>query len=280
MAVVKLDRREVPKVWGRADLPAMFARRSASREPIGEIWFEHPAGRDAELLVKYLFTSAKLSVQVHPDDEAARRAGHERGKEEAWLVLDADPGAVIGVGLTRPVGKEELRRAALDGSIETMLDWRPAAAGDVYSLKAGTVHALGAGLVIVEVQQKVDLTYRLYDYGRPRELHLDEAIAVANPAPCGPAVSPCRRDDGREILVAGGAFVLERWCRPLSASLQASGDRPVWLAMIGGQARVEDWTLEPGTVWLVDAEARLDLDPESQILAAYPGGDVEEHLLA
>jgi mannose-6-phosphate isomerase len=280
VTVIQLSRKRVAKVWGRQDLPAMFADESGGDEPTGEIWFEHPGGRDVELLVKYLFTSDKLSIQVHPDDESARQSGYQRGKEEAWLVLDAEPGAAIGVGFKSPIDKEALRTAALDGSIETLLDWRPAAPGDVYHLEAGTVHALGAGLTIVEVQQNVDLTYRLYDYGRPRELHLDQAIAAARPLPYQPVMTPYRRSDGREILVAGGAFVLERWSQPVSACLRVQGDRPVWLAMIKGAGRLDDQILNPGSVWMADASVPFVIDPEAELLAAYPGGALDDALLA
>jgi mannose-6-phosphate isomerase len=280
VTVIQLSQKRVAKVWGRRDLPAMFAGESGGNEPTGEIWFEHPGGRDVDLLVKYLFTSDKLSIQVHPDDELARQGGYRRGKEEAWLVLDADPGAVIGVGLKSPIDKEALRAAALDGSIETLLDWRPAASGDVYYLEAGTVHALGAGLTVVEIQLNVDLTYRLYDYGRPRELHLDQGVAAARPLPYRPAMTPYRRGEGREILVAGGAFVLERWSRPTSACLRPQGDRPVWLAMIKGTGRLDGQILKPGSVWMADAPVPLAIDPEAELLAAYPGSAVADALLA
>src|SRR5436190_23865128 len=108
LAAHRLPSRHVERIWGRRDLAGAFAAPAAmADEPIGEIWFEDKAG--AELLVKYLFTSERLSIQVHPDDEAARAAGHERGKDEAWYVLSAEPGAVIGLGLTREVTRDALR---------------------------------------------------------------------------------------------------------------------------------------------------------------------------
>src|SRR5690606_21069723 len=123
-----------------------------------------------QLLVKYIFTSEKLSVQVHPSDaQAALGEPGDRGKEECWLVLDAEPGAQLGLGLTRNLAQDELRAAALDGSIEDMLGWRSVSPGDFFRILPGTVHAIGPGLSLVEVQQNSDTTYRLYDYGRPRE---------------------------------------------------------------------------------------------------------------
>lgn len=279
MTATRLVEKRVEKVWGRRDLPEMFGGAWRGDEPLGEIWFEHPAGADVELLVKYLFTSERLSIQVHPGDQAAVRSGHRRGKEEAWLILSAEPGALIGIGLREPVSNEALRRAALDGSIEQMIDWRPARAGDFYYSPAGTVHALGPGLALIEIQQNVDLTYRLYDYGRPRELHLEEGVEAANPAPYAAPMAPYRRADGREILAEGRAFVLERWTKAVSTVLHAGEERPLWLVPVGGGGEVAGRPLQPGTVWLADGATALTLGPGSELLVAYPGGEVEEALL-
>ena len=151
MTATMLRPRPVEKIWGRRDLPAWLGAFPQRGAPIGEVWFEDPSGRERALLIKYLFTSEKLSVQVHPDDRLARRQGHSRGKDEAWWVLSADEGATIGLGLTRPIGKQELRAAACDGSIAALLDWRPVAAGDCLYSPAGTVHAIGAGLALIEI---------------------------------------------------------------------------------------------------------------------------------
>ncbi|GMM93417.1 class I mannose-6-phosphate isomerase [Qipengyuania sp. MTN3-11] len=171
---MKLATRTVEKVWGRCELPAPFERTYS--KPVGEIWFEPPAMLDG-LLIKYLFTSEKLSVQVHPGEGQAGPG--QPGKEECWLVLDADADARLAIGFRRAVSAEEMRAAARDGSIEELLQWHRVQAGDFFYLPAGTVHAIGPGLTLVEVQQNTDITYRLYDYGRPRELHLDQAMAVA-----------------------------------------------------------------------------------------------------
>lgn len=188
--VTRLETIIVDKPWGRTDIPRDFGDFGDRR--VGEIWFSHPDGVDAPIMVKFLFTSERLSIQVHPDDEAAAKAGYPRGKEECWLVLDADPGAELGVGLNAPTTHKALREAALDGSIVDMVDWRAAKTGDFVYNRAGTIHAIGAGLTVVEVQQNVDCTYRLYDYGRPRELHLDAGLAVSETAP---------RPDDRDGLV-------------------------------------------------------------------------------
>jgi len=173
-----LPTRLVEKVWGREILPAPFAAPTDAR--IGEIWFEPPPELD-DLLVKYLFTSEKLSVQVHPSDTNALPS--EAGKEECWLVLDAEPGAKLAIGFNEEFAPGQIETAARDGSIEDLLTWHDVSVGDIYYLPAGTVHAIGPGLALLEVQQNSDTTFRLYDYGRPRELHLERAMAVAD---CGP----------------------------------------------------------------------------------------------
>lgn len=204
--VTRLDTIIVDKPWGRTNIPRDFGDFGDRR--VGEIWFSHPDGVDAPIMVKFLFTSERLSIQVHPDDEAAAKAGYPRGKEECWLVLDAEPGAELGVGLSAATTREALHGAALDGSIVDLVDWRPARAGDFVYNRAGTIHAIGAGLTIVEVQQNVDCTYRLYDYGRPRELHLDAGLAVSATAP-----RPDERDgrvtaSDNRVLVDGPHFRL------------------------------------------------------------------------
>lgn len=185
-----LQRHLVTKPWGRLRLPPPFD--SQHDEKIGEIWYQMAEnganGRMSlpnplPLMVKYLFTSEKLSIQVHPSDEQAAKIGLPSGKEECWLVLDAQPDAVLGIGLKQDISAEALRDAALSGEIEQMVDWKPVKRGDFYYIPAGTIHAIGGGVSLIEVQQNADITYRLYDYGRPRELHLDEAIMAALPAP-------------------------------------------------------------------------------------------------
>ena len=169
--------------WGVDALPPPFVNPPGQR--IGEVWFTPPAAL-AALLVKYIFTSEKLSVQVHPAD--AQAPVGQRGKEECWLITGAEPGATLAIGFNAPITPAEMRKAALDGSIEGLLAWHPAKAGDFFYIPAGTVHAIGPGLSLIEVQQNSDITYRLYDYGRPRELHLDAGIAVAHGVPHDPGL--------------------------------------------------------------------------------------------
>lgn len=198
---MKLATRTVEKVWGRRDLPPPFAVPGS--EPVGEIWFEPPPELP-QVLVKYLFTSEKLSVQVHPSDAQAPAGG--AGKEECWLVLAAEPGASLAIGFREPITREAMRAAALDGSIEDRLVWHPAQPGDFFYLPAGTVHAIGPGLTLVEVQQNSDITYRLYDYGRPRELHLEQGLAVARGEPYPDRFHRRVEPGASELLVDGPYF--------------------------------------------------------------------------
>jgi mannose-6-phosphate isomerase len=164
--------------WGSTELEPWFPN---SRVKIGEVWFEGPA--DCPLLVKFLFTTAPLSVQVHPDDAYARRHHNSPGKTEMWHILAAQPGARIAAGFREPIPRERLQEAALSGEIEHLLAWYEARPGNTFFIPAGVVHAIGAGLVLCEIQQASDITYRLYDYGRPRELHLEHGVAVSHLGP-------------------------------------------------------------------------------------------------
>ena len=169
------------KVWGTPRTEPWHPS-PGDQKKIGEVWWtDTPA---LPLLYKFLFTSEKLSVQVHPEDDFAHR--HEagsRGKTEMWRILRADPGASIALGFKQTISRDTAIEAARSGAIEELLHWIPVSPGDLYFVPAGTVHAIGAGLALCEVQQNSDVTYRLYDYGRPRELHLDKGFAVADLGP-------------------------------------------------------------------------------------------------
>jgi len=204
--------RTVEKPWGRDTLPEPFSAPAGKR--IGEIWFEPPPQLHS-ILVKYIFTSEALSVQVHPSDEQAAASGETArtgygGKEECWLVIAAEEGAALGVGFKKPIGAEAMRRAALDGTIEDLLTWYPVRPGDFFYIPAGTVHAIGGGVSLVEIQQNSDITYRLYDYGRGRELHLDAGIAVARGEPHDPACRKHLPASGTVELARGRYFTAHR----------------------------------------------------------------------
>ena len=244
-SAVSLPIREVAKPWGCAVLPAPFT--APAGEKIGEIWFEPPPALP-QLLVKYIFTSEALSVQVHPDDAQTTALGlGKQGKEECWLVIDAQPGAVLGIGFDAPVTCEAMRAAALDGSIEQLMTWHPVQGGDFFYIPAGTVHAIGAGVSLIEVQQNSDITYRLYDYGRPRELHLDAGLAVAKGEPHDPALRRHVADRGDVTLVEGPLFRLDRIDgTPDAATLARYGDRPMLVIPREGEIRINGEAIEVG----------------------------------
>ena len=250
---MKLDTKAVEKVWGKRDLPSPFA--APGDEPIGEIWFEPPAELP-QVLVKYLFTSEKLSVQVHPSDAQAP-AGH-RGKEECWLVLDAEPGATLAIGFKRHVDRAAMRAAALDGSIEALLEWHPVESGDFFYLPAGTVHAIGPGLTLVEVQQNSDITYRLYDYGRPRELHLDEGLAVASGEPYPRERRRKVSAAASETLVDGPFFAFSQCAGEPSDAIRAKHSGPVLALPLEGEVTIADKAIEAGECGLARSVEAVD----------------------
>jgi len=269
MTAKRLTTHRVEKPWGRMTLWPGFADPHADGEPVGEIWFQDEDEDAPELLVKYLFTAEKLSIQVHPDDAAARAAGYPRGKDEAWVILDAEPDSTIAIGTHAPVDRDALREAALDGSIESLVDWKPVKAGQVYYSPAGTVHAIGAGITLVEIQQNVDLTYRLYDYGRPRELHLDAGIAVSDAVPFVPNFTPKEETPGRTILAEGPKFVLERW-HGLQGRIALPDGTPGWFVPLVGSGTLDGRPWQAGECWTVEGEASLAASADGDILFAYP----------
>lgn len=259
------------KAWGRrGDSPWGLGLTSAALA-IGEIHHHQPWASDPDLLVKTLFTGDRLSIQVHPDCAAAAKLGLRRGKDEAWVVLAAEPGAVIGLGLRQACDTATLRAAALDGSIVDLLCWHPCAPGDVFYTPAGTIHAIGAGVMLFEIQQNNDVTWRLHDYGRDRGLHLDEGLAMALTnawAPPAPLESP---GPGRELLVFGPGFVLERVRLAGKARLRPAAGRPLWVAVVDGAGRIDAAHFGRGEVWLADAGTALT--GRADLLLAYPGAD-------
>jgi mannose-6-phosphate isomerase len=232
----------VEKPWGRTDLPAVFAGAQGRR--IGEVWFEAPGG-ELPLLIKWLFTSERLSVQVHPNDRQAQAAGARRGKEECWFIVDAEPGATVGIGTTRPLSAEELRDSSLSGEIERLIDWKPVKPGDFWFIPAGTIHAIGDGVRLVEIQQNSDVTYRLYDYGRPRELHLADSMAVSKPVPYADART------GNWLAAAPGELMACDHFRIFKLTednaLTFTGTAPVWVTPILGEAKVNGQAVAIGS---------------------------------
>jgi mannose-6-phosphate isomerase len=218
--------------------PALVGSRTAARY-----------GADFPLLAKFIDAGDRLSIQVHPDDAYAH--SHEahtgfHGKTEAWYILDAASGATVTYGLSRPSTREEFAAAVADGTVETLLGQLPVAPGDVIFVPAGTLHAINAGIVLFEIQQKSDLTYRVYDYdrrdaktGQPRELHLARALAVSSFAPAaGGKVNPLALSPGRDLLIACDYFALERWSGALPRRGNTDPATFEILTLIDGSARL------------------------------------------
>jgi mannose-6-phosphate isomerase len=239
MPVEHTSVRAVRKPWGVSDLQP-WSSIDGTVDAVGELWFER-ADTDAPipaLLLKLLFTSEPLSIQVHPDDTFARAMGMPNGKSEAWYIISAKPGSKIGVGLERRVTPQELRTAIRDGSIVDLVRWRPAEPGDVIFIPAGTIHALGGGIVLAEIQQRSDTTFRLFDYGRQRELHEDNGVAVANAWPLRPAQNPTRLTAERTVLVTSRYFVLERLELPEGSSWALLAEAETWILVLDGHAAI------------------------------------------
>lgn len=270
MTATLLATKRVEKPWGRKRLYPGFPDPAPGGEPIGEVWFQSPHPEAPELLIKYLFTSEKLSVQDHPSDAEAHARGLPRGKDECWVVLDAEPTSTIAIGPKAALTADELRASALDGSIEGKLDWKKVKAGDFYYSHAGVIHAIGAGLTVIEVQQNADVTYRLYDYGRPRELHLDDGVAVADLQPWSPPPMPGEVAPGRTILVEGPKFVLERWTGGARTIALPDGV-PGWLVPIAGAGEVGGIAWRAGECVMIAGQEELHADAGSDLLFAYPG---------
>lgn len=255
---MKLRRSYVEKPWGTMRLPPMFD--APKGKTIGEVHFTDGAG--LPLLVKYIFTRERLSIQVHPSDEQAAARGLPKGKSECWYILDAEPGSTIALGPKRGLSIEELRSSALDGSIEGLMDWRPVRAGDFYFVPAGTIHAIGGGLSLIEFQQNADATYRIYDYGRPRELHLDDALSVANPAPYPDALAQHVTPDEEHVLVNGPQF---RLVYSIGDTMQ---DRQRWIIPLEGRLQSGNEIAVPGDVLVLEPAERLESDCARMLIGA------------
>jgi mannose-6-phosphate isomerase len=224
------------------------------------------------LLLKLLFTSAPLSIQVHPDDTFARAMGMPNGKSEAWYIISAEPEAQIGVGLNRRITPQELHAAITNGSIVDLVQWRPVAKGDVIFIPAGTIHALGAGIVLAEIQQRSDTTFRLFDYGRQRELHIDNGVAVANAWPLRPPRDPVSLTLERTVLVASQHFVLERLDLPAGSSWALLADSETWVLALDGHAAIGLAALSLGqAVFVGGGRASIEVGANGlSALVAYP----------
>jgi mannose-6-phosphate isomerase len=280
-----------PRPWGTEDLSPIYPNHKFAQK-IGEAWLSGDeckiangpltgktlaqlseqyqrelvgdAARDPKrfpLLLKFLFPHEKLSVQVHPDDQQALRVGQPWGKTECWYVAHAKPGSQIGLGLKPGVTAAQLETAIHENRAEEALNWVDVYAGDMIYVAGGTVHTLGPGSVIVETQQQSDTTYRLYDYGRPRELHLKDGMAaVKEKVKSGKVLRPAPTQNGKNrhaSLIAAPYFVVDMFEAkdPLQlATSDDSGKTSVQiLVAVEGCGVIEAAGMDPVTVAKGDA---------------------------
>lgn len=282
MAVEQASIHIVPKPWGRTDLRPWNAYHD-TRTAIGETWFERadPTAPPPSLLLKLIFTSEPLSIQVHPDETLARSLGLAHGKCEAWYILSASAEARIAVGLKRQLNAAQLRACIRDGSIVERVQWHAAQAGDSTFVPPGTIHSIGAGLVIVEIQQRTDATFRLFDYERRRELHIDLAVAAASARQCERQASPRRLTTARTLLVASPSFVLERMTLEPGVIRELGAEAETWLFILYGAGRVDSIEVNPGNALFLDGNrARIEVGAHRlQCLVAYARSVPAAHLL-
>ena len=277
------------RIWGVTTLPA-WLEQPAPGKPIGEAWLTaeecvaegrslangstlaeladryaeelgNASGHGFPLLMKLLFPREKLSVQVHPNDAQAQALGMPRGKSECWYVLEAEPGAEVAVGLREPIAMDEVARAIEEGTLESRLRYVPVKAGDMVYVDAGTIHAIGPGMTVLETQQYSDTTYRLYDYGRPRELHVHEGLAVSRAETQAGLTAPLVRQEFTQLAVSP-YFVVDRF-RPdadKGAPLGKEGELQILVALgegcsvRGSDNPEESLALRPGHACVLPAE--------------------------
>jgi mannose-6-phosphate isomerase len=270
--LAELMRSEGPALMGTSFRPRALKRRvpggSARAAAAPEAYFP--------ILVKFLFTSDKLSVQVHPDDAYALAHEDGPGKTEMWYVLRADPGGAVALGLSERLTPDQLRQAALSGEIVRYLNWRPVRPGDVVFCPPGTLHAIGPGLALCEIQQNSDLTYRFYDFGRlgddgqPRTLHIEQGVAVAR---LEPHVGPLHPSGDR--LVACDYFTVDRLRRSDPARYEPDPARFHILVFLEGSGTLGSELYRAGDVFLMPASLPsfdwLPAAPTLALLTYVPG---------
>ena len=255
MTIEHAHAHSLPKPWGIVD-PRPWSSAGDGANTIGEIWYERSDSTAVppSLLLKLLFTSQPLSIQVHPNDAYAQSTGQPNGKTEAWHILDAAPEAKVGLGLKRRVSPEQLRHAIDDGSIADLVVWNVAHPGDTIFVPAGTIHAIGAGLVIAEIQQRSDTTFRLFDHGRGRELHIESALAVADAGPADFLVTPTRLTDARTLLLSNSYFTFERIDLTPNSTWRLEAEHETWLLVVSGSARAASLNVTTGDAIFAQAD--------------------------
>jgi mannose-6-phosphate isomerase len=271
LAPFRVEPRFDTRVWGFRDLRPWY-NRVAEGDPIGEVWLTGDdcviatgphAGKKLEqlfgeaheallgpqapssespLLIKMLFAKEKLSVQVHPDDKMAQKYGQPRGKTECWYALAAEPDAKVAVGLKPGVTLDQVKEEIHAGTLESSLSVLPVERGDMVFVDAGTVHAIWPGAIILETQQNCDITYRMFDYGRPRELHVEKSLEATKLATRAGKIRPQQLGD-RTVLIDVEYFCVEKI--PVRGSCSSEGLRGAngrrsltWLFAASGAGRL------------------------------------------
>src|ERR1700681_2155597 len=318
----RIEPKFMPRIWGARSLVSIYPDKTNLPEPIGEAWLTGPdskietgplegplhqawqkmppewrgtdfaspeAPREFPLLVKFLFPTDRLSIQVHPDDAYAKEneAPGSVGKTEMWHVVSAEPGATLLLGLVSEVNREKFQSAIKQGALERFFARLPVSPGDTFYVPSGTPHTIGAGMILCEVQQNSDLTYRLYDFhrvdakGNPRELHIEKGIAVIDFAhrkggKVTPVALPSANGAKKSLLVACPYFASERW--DLSAQHHANSDPAQFelLVTLGGRGNIQ-WrggscSYQQGECWFIPANlGEFSVVPESDtsILRVY-----------
>ncbi len=259
-----------PRPWGTRDLRPIYTR-VVGKEPIGESWLTGDECRVANgplsgvslgelcqrfgreltgeaaphpdrfpLLTKFLFPRDKLSVQVHPDDERARELGQPCGKTECWYVARCLPGAQVALGLRSGVSRQQFEAAILANRAEDLLNWVDLNRGDLVYCDAGTLHSIGPGSILIETQQNSDTTFRLYDFGRGRELHIEQGLRAMRESTRAGTVAR-RAVAGHDLLVASPCFVVEHFAvnQPLTLAAAAGRSSAQVLVAVEGSAAME-----------------------------------------
>lgn len=229
--------RVVRKPWGKTDLRP-WSELGHDGIAVGELWFQRPDRQapEPDLLLKLLFTEEPLSIQVHPDDTFAKSIGLPHGKTEAWYVLSATAESRVALGLKRSLTAPQLRAAIEDGSIQELVHWQDVQADQALLVPAGTIHAIGAGVVIAEIQQRSDATFRLYDYSRQRELHLDGAVGASVAGPAIVQTAPTRLSEARNVMAQSPYFVLEQIELAPNSHWEVDAMSETWVLILEGEA--------------------------------------------
>jgi mannose-6-phosphate isomerase len=250
--------RVVRKPWGRTDLRP-WSELGHDGVAIGELWFQRadPMAPESALLLKLLFADEALSIQVHPDDDFATSIGLPHGKTEAWYVLAAEKGARVALGLKRELTRPQLRAAIEDGSIPELVHWQDVASDEALLVPAGTIHAIGAGVVIAEIQQRSDTTFRLFDHGRRREIHVDGAVGAAVPGPAAAQHVPLQSSEARRVMAQCPYFVLEQINLEAESNWEIEAAGETWVLVLEGEATFDLEHVGPGEAMFMQSHRAM-----------------------